>query len=127
MANPITDAIKIGTIGELLVQLRLLEYGIQASPPIKDSGNDLLAVKGRQFRFVQVKTTTKSKFPNLPNNKKLYDLLAIVDLCEYNTKLKLDKSIIYLIKRDDLSKIKHNIAKLKNYKIDKVANEYFTA
>ena len=65
MANPISSAIKIGTIGELLVQLRLLEYGIQASPPIKDSGNDLLAVKGRQFRFVQVKTTTKGKFPNL--------------------------------------------------------------
>ena len=57
MGNPITERVKIGTIGELLVQLRLLQYDVQAAPPIKDSGNDLIAVKGEAFRGVQVKTT----------------------------------------------------------------------
>lgn len=33
--NRITDKMKIGTVGELLVQLRLLEHDIQAAPPLK--------------------------------------------------------------------------------------------
>ncbi len=42
--NQVTDKIMTGTIGELLVQIRLLQFGVQAAPPIKDSGNDLIAV-----------------------------------------------------------------------------------
>ena len=52
MANPISARIKIGTIGELLVQLRLLLYQVQAAHPIKDSGNDLIAVKGEVSRAI---------------------------------------------------------------------------
>ena len=48
MANPIPKNMKTGTIGELLVQLRLLQYNVQAAPPIKDSGNDLIAIKGNR-------------------------------------------------------------------------------
>ncbi len=40
--NPISEEIKIGTIGEILVQLRLLQYEVQAAPALKDSGNDLI-------------------------------------------------------------------------------------
>jgi hypothetical protein len=41
----------------LLVQLRLLEYDVQAAPPVKDTGNDLIAIRGRVFNAIQVKTT----------------------------------------------------------------------
>ena len=47
-----------GTIGELLVQTRLLQYGVQAAPPLKDSGNDLIALKGDAIKTIQVKTCT---------------------------------------------------------------------
>ena len=59
--NRVTDKILTGTIGELLVQVRLLQYGVQASPPIKDSGNDLIAVNGDAFRAVAVRTTTTGR------------------------------------------------------------------
>ena len=52
--NKITDRIQTGTVGELLVQIRLLQFGVQAAPPIKDSGNDLIAVNDREFRAVSV-------------------------------------------------------------------------
>lgn len=52
MGNRLTDNVVIGTIGELLVQTRLLQCGVQAAAPIKDSGNDLIAVKGEAFRGI---------------------------------------------------------------------------
>ena len=67
--NPISEEIKIGTIGEILVQLRLLQYNVQSAPALKDSGNDLIAVRGEIFKAIQVKTSTKEKF-NLPHYKK---------------------------------------------------------
>jgi hypothetical protein len=58
MANPISNEIKTGTVGELLVQMRLLQHDVQAAPPLKDSGNDLIALRGFVVRTIQVKTTT---------------------------------------------------------------------
>jgi hypothetical protein len=71
MANPITEAIKTGTVGELLVQLRLLQYDVQAAPPLKDSGNDLIALRGFVVRTIQVKTTTDA-LPVWPPEARLY-------------------------------------------------------
>ncbi len=79
MANPISKAIKTGTVGELLVQLRLLQYDIQAAPPLKDSGNDLVALRGFAVRTIQVKTTTEA-VPAWPPNARRYHLLAVVRL-----------------------------------------------
>jgi hypothetical protein len=78
--NPISTKVVIGTLGELFLQLELLKLGIQASLPLKDSGNDLIAIKGEVFRAIQVKTCYQSEFPsNLENLKeKLFHLLAIV-------------------------------------------------
>lgn len=45
--NPITPRIRTGTVGEFLIQLRLLQYEVQAAPPLVGTGNDLIAVKGR--------------------------------------------------------------------------------
>ena len=44
--NEISPEVRIGTIGELLVQTRLLQRGVQAAAAIKDSGNDLIALRG---------------------------------------------------------------------------------
>ena len=60
MANPISQNLVTGTVGELLVQLRLLQYGVQAAPPLKDSGNDLIALKGYEIRTIQVKTSANA-------------------------------------------------------------------
>lgn len=98
MGNPISNQIKTGTIGELLVQLRLLQFEVQAAPPIKDSGNDLIAIRGEAFRGIQVKTTTKGQFQlqKLPEH---YHILALVDLRGEDDQLYLDSSEIYLLPR----------------------------
>ncbi len=97
--NSITDNIFKGTIGELLVQLRLLEHNVQASPPIKDSGNDLIAVRGEVFKAIQVKTRTGDRYgkDDLPD---LYHILAVVQFAENEERLLLDKSQVFLIPRE---------------------------
>lgn len=79
MANPIPPELTTGTLSELLVQLRLLQYGVQAAPPLKDSGNDLIAVSGFEMRCIQVKTTS-AVLPAWPPDAKRDHLLAIVRL-----------------------------------------------
>ena len=77
--NENSPEVNIGTVGELLVQLRLLEFDVQAAPPLKDSGNDLIAVRGQVFRAIQVKTS-KTKDYRKPDEGKQYHILAVVDL-----------------------------------------------
>ncbi len=97
MGNPLHKTTHKGTIGELLVQLRLLEYGVQAAPPIKDSGNDLIAIKGEVTKFIQVKTEFRLR--NLP---KIYHLVAIVDTqYDKSGNLLLDQSEIWIIKKGE--------------------------
>ena len=97
MANPLPKNIHKGTIGELLVQLRLLEYGVQASPPLKDTGNDLIAIKEEIVKFIQVKTS--SRIGNLP---KIYHLVALVDLkYDENKNLLLDQSVVWIIEKGE--------------------------
>jgi hypothetical protein len=97
--NKITDKIRIGTLGELLVQLRLLEHNVQAAPPIKDSGNDLITIRGQVFRAIQVKTTTGEEYSkaNLPE---MYHILAVVQLVDDQDRIYLDRSPVFLIPRD---------------------------
>lgn len=97
MANPISDEVVTGTAGELLVQLRLLEYDVQAAPPIKDSGNDLIAIKGRRVAFIQVKTTKRNRIPEWPRADKVYDYVALVKLADDGQRFELDRSQIYLV------------------------------
>ncbi len=98
MGNPISPRIKTGTLGELLVQVRLLQFDVQAAPPIKDSGNDLIAVRGEAFRGIQVKTKTKGDFrlQGLPEH---YHILALVDLRGEGNDIHLDQSLVFLIPR----------------------------
>lgn len=99
--NPLHDHLVTGTIGELLVQLRLLQYGVQAAPPLKDSGNDLIAIRGHAFRAIQIKTTGGTRF-DLRGLPDLYHLLACVRLVGEGHTLHLDQCEIYLLSHDDV-------------------------
>lgn len=98
MGNPISPQIKTGTLGELLVQIRLLQFDVQAAPPIKDSGNDLIAVRGEVFRGIQVKTTTKGDF-RLQGLPEYYHIVALVDLRGEINNIYLDQSPVFLLPR----------------------------
>ena len=102
--NKITDRVKLGTFGELLVQLRLLEHDVQAAQPLKDSGNDLIAIRGNAMRAIQVKATkieddgyrVRGALPER------YHALAIVKLEGGEGTLYLDQSQVYLIGKNDV-------------------------
>ena len=94
--NKISQDIPIGDLGQLLVQARLLQYGVQATPPAQDSGNDLLAVKGESSRAIQVKTRTTDSFALGPLPWR-YDILALVQLVGDGPEVHLDASAVYLI------------------------------
>lgn len=98
--NPLEDKKVTGTLGELLVQLRLLQYEVQASKPLEDSGNDLIAIKGEVFKAIQVRTTADDNPFAKP--KKLYHILAYVRLIVRNGDLLLDESEIYLIRKEEV-------------------------
>lgn len=105
-----------GTVGELLVQLRLLQFDVQAAPPIKDSGNDLIAVRCHTFRAIQVKATAGNAYPvdDLPE---FYHLLAVVHLAGEDSNLFLDRSRVFLIPKGRVAKASRQIARLEEYAV----------
>ena len=113
--NQISDRVQTGTIGELLVQIRLLQYGVQAAPPLKDSGNDLIAIKGREFRAVSVRTTTRSRFIK-PNDARLYHVLAVVHLVGHDRTVLLDESELFLIPQTDVRDVPDCCERLERYR-----------
>ena len=77
--NPLFKTTLKGTLGELIAQTYLLAHGVQAAPPVKDSGNDLIAVRKHSFRAVQVRTSANGSI-NKPDPDCLYHILATVHL-----------------------------------------------
>ena len=112
--NRISDRVQHGTLGELLVQIRLLRYGVQAAPPIKDSGNDLIAVNGNEFRAVSVRTTTSNAYLR-PDSRRRYHVLAVVHLVGSDRDVELDQSRVFLIPRDDVSTVPADCRRLEQY------------
>jgi hypothetical protein len=113
--NKISDKILTGTLGELLVQMRLLQYGIQAAPPVKDSGNDLIAVNGNEFRAVSVRTTTTGTYRK-PKVGRVYHVLAVVNLVGNDRKVYLDRSPLFLIPRHEAATASTDCRRLIKYK-----------
>jgi len=78
-----------------------LQYDVQAAPPLRDSGNDLVAVRCKTFKTIQVKTTVLEAFTidfqKLPD---FYDLLALVHLDGEASDVLLDYSKIFLIPKE---------------------------
>lgn len=120
--NPISSQISIGTIGELLVALRLLQYGVQAAPPIKDSGNDLIAVKGEVFRAIQVKTTQSECF-QLNNLPSLYHIVALVHLVGEDQSIYLDQSDVFLLEKKQITAKRYRIEDLNESKMNEALVE----
>jgi hypothetical protein len=116
--NPISAHLTTGTLGELLVQLRLLQFDVQAAPPLKDSGNDLIAIRGEDIRAIQIKTTSADHFEidrrSLPQ---LYHALALVHLAGEERTLFLDQSRIFLLPREDVGKGYYTFDELAQYEL----------
>jgi hypothetical protein len=110
--NSLDDPKTIGAIGELLVQIRLLQYGVQAAPPIKDTGNDLIAVKEDVFKAIQVKTTTGNETPKYKSRDREYHLLAIVQLMRDENSYFLDPSSIFLVPWGDVDGLPANLSSI---------------
>jgi hypothetical protein len=114
MSNPLPENNLTGLFGELLVQIRLLQYGVQAAPPIEDSGNDLIAVNGKEFRSVSVRTTTKGAYTK-PNSARIYDVLAVVYLAGADNEVALDGSQIFLIPHSAVADVSTDSKNLGKY------------
>jgi hypothetical protein len=114
MSNPLPENNLTGLFGELLVQIRLLQYGVQAAPPIADSGNDLIAVNRKEFRTISVRTTTKTTYTK-PKNARLYDVLAVVRLVGDDNVVSLDSSQVFLIPKRAVEKAPTNVGRLGKY------------
>ena len=116
MANPLPPPLATGTLGELLVQLRLLQFGVQAAPPIKDTGNDLVAFLERTVRTIQVKTSANrvSRDRRLPQH---YDILAFVVLHSADGVISLDASRIFLLPRHAVQATRRSISSLLPYEL----------
>ena len=112
MSNPLPENNLTGLFGELLVQIRLLQFGVQAAPPIEDSGNDLIAVNGTEFRSVSVRTTTKTSFTK-PKSARVYDVLAVVHLNGGDNEVNLNGSEIFLIPKRAVSKVSTSMRRLR--------------
>jgi hypothetical protein len=85
-------------MGELLAQVYLLAHGVQAAPPIRDSGNDLIACREGQFRALQVKTRKNPSFSRR-GFPKIYDGVVLVVLKEDDENFGVTPPIIYLMRR----------------------------
>lgn len=93
---------------------------------MEDSGNDLTAVRGKDFRAVQVKTTRKEDGNrNIPDERD-YHILALVWLAGEGVELHLDESEVYLIGRESIESGKFNRQDLSAYDISQsVVNGLF--
>lgn len=126
--NPLPDNLAKGTLGEIFVQLKLLQYGVQAAPPLKDSGNDLIAIKEDVFKAIQVKTTVRKRFEfdtnDLPTR---YHLLALVRLVGGDNEVDWTNSKIYLLPKDKVTKGYYTEEELRSYCLSSAyCNEIFS-
>lgn len=101
MGNYLPEKIKTWTIWELFAQMKLLEYGVQAAPPIKDSGNDLIWINWKVVKFIQIKTAT-NRMPSV-NRRDLpliYHLLFLIRLHKENGEINYEKTKIKILAHD---------------------------
>lgn len=116
--NPIGPRMSTGVAGELLVQIRLLQYKVQAAPPVEDTGNDLIAVNGNQALALSVRTTTTGRFRK-PDRRRSYHALAVVHMQRQGQDLHLDQTEIYLIPFDEVALASTDCTRLAAYRFSK--------
>lgn len=101
-----------------MAQLRLLQYDVQAAPPLKDTGNDLIAIKGLNLKCVQVKTTTGDTF-DLRKLPKKYHFVLMVKLEGDGKNIFLDRSEIFLLKKEEITKNRYSVSELTSNVLNK--------
>jgi hypothetical protein len=117
--NKLCESLVKGTLGELLVQIRLLQYGVQAAPPLKDSGNDLIAVRNETFKAIQVKATGSDKFDLKDLPPRRYHLVALVKLEGEGNDVDLSGSQVFMLeKKEAESKRRWRLHELEGNKLD---------
>lgn len=101
--NPLPPKVNRGTLGELLAQVHLLANGVQAAPPLRDSGNDLIACCGKSILSLQVKTAKRHDFAKrrLPQ---LYHAAVFIVLKEIEGFCDISRPDIYLMSRDEIER-----------------------
>jgi hypothetical protein len=98
---------QIGKAGELLVQLKLLLYGIESAPLTTDSGIDLVAYSSRQQDAItiQVKSNLKAK-PGGGKGKLAIDWWAPEDSpAKIFAFVDLERTRVWLIKTSELAQL----------------------
>ena len=116
--NGLCPELITGTMGELLVQARLLQYDVQAAPPLKDSGNDLIAIRGPVFRAIQVKATEGDAYA-LPEEKKQYHILAAVRLVGEEREVFFDQCEVFLIPKGSLPGLPRRFSQIGQWKLSR--------
>ncbi|MEM0143243.1 MAG: hypothetical protein QXL94_04755 [Candidatus Parvarchaeum sp.] len=101
MGNPSNPKQRIGTIGELLTQIRLLEFGVEPAIPLIDSGNDIIAVREDVVKYIQVKTRRYDKEKWRFKNLRKYHILVLIKLAENPSNL--DQAKIYLLSKEEVA------------------------
>lgn len=121
--NPLSPHLLTGTVGELIVQLRLLECDVQSVPTHKDTGNDLLATRGETFRAIQVKTTRSTdgqiEFKHRKALTRKFHILALVFLEGQGDRLEVDRSHVYVLARNEVEKGRYSSDELSPYLLTK--------
>ena len=99
------------------MQFRLLQFNVQAAQPLKDSGNDLIAIRGDAFRAVSVRATTGKRF-NKPKKERKYHILAVVRFQKTEGGgVSLDASDLFLIPQTEVAALSNKIVDLGHFRI----------
>lgn len=115
--NPLPPNLHLGTIGELLVQIRLLEFDVQAAPPLKDTGNDLIAIRSRIVWAIQVKATEGDRYV-LPEEETEYHALAAVRIVRDGQQVVLDESEVFIIPKPMLPGLSRRFSEIERWKLN---------
>jgi hypothetical protein len=95
------------------VQFRLLQFRVQAAPPLKDTGNDLIAVRGMSMRSISVRSTIEKTFIK-PPSKRIYQILAVVAFAVKDKQVSVDASQVFLVPHAAVEQITNRVAMLKD-------------
>lgn len=119
--NPLSANLLTGTVGELIVQLRLLQFDVQSVSTHKDTGNDLLATKDEAFRAVQIKTTRSAEgqiaFNRAEMMARKFHILALVFLAGEADRLDVDQCDVYVLARTEVEKGCYRRDELDRYRL----------
>lgn len=120
-----TSAANIPAAGVMLLQIRLLQFGVRAAPPLPGSTADLIAIKGDVVRTIQVQA--RAGLFDLRNLPEWFHFVAFVRVRVDKSAYALDQSEIYLVPREALGGLYLNRGgRMRSYLLtNELMGEYF--